>query len=89
MEGIVNDHTYFEPVEILFNGEGFLNNQLVTSPLIVTDAGEYILKLRGDNNYLETYYFQIDTETDSYNLWCRKDDCRYRYYLWSGKKQTC
>ena len=62
LEGIVNDHTYNEPVEISFNGDAYLNNQFVTSPLVVSDVGDYILKIKGENNYLETYYFQIETE---------------------------
>ena len=68
MQGVINNHTYTEPIEIIFNGDGYLNNQFVTSPLEVDDIGEYILKIRGENNYLETYYFQIGTDTDEMNM---------------------
>lgn len=68
MKGMINNHTYSEPVEISFNGEGYLNNQFVTSPIEVNDVGEYILKIRGENNYLETYYFQIGSDTSEMNM---------------------
>ena len=40
----------------------------MTSPLEVNDVGEYILKMRGENNYLETYYFQIGADTNEMNM---------------------
>ena len=68
MQGIINNHTYLEPLEVTFNGEGFLNNQFVSSPLEVSNIGDYILKIRGENNYLETYYFNISADTDKLSI---------------------
>ncbi len=68
LKGITNNHTYFEPVIVTFNGEGYLNNQFVESPLELTEDGEYLLKIKGENNYLETYYFQIDQEEEAMTL---------------------
>ena len=68
MDGIINNHTYLEAVEVTFNGEGYLNNQFVSSPLEVNDIGDYILKIRGENNYLETYYFDISPDTDKLSI---------------------
>ena len=68
MEGIINNHTYLDPVFITFNGEGYLNNQFVESPIEVSDSGEYVLKIIGENNYLETYYFQIDETIETMTI---------------------
>ena len=76
MEGITNNHTYFNPVSLSFNGEGYLNNQFINSPIDVSEVGEYILKIRGENNYLETYYFKIEaiTETMTFVSFVQKFD---------------
>lgn len=62
LEGVVNNNTYLEPVNISFNGDGYLNNNFIQSPYDVTESGEYILKIKGENNYSETYYFTIQDE---------------------------
>jgi len=68
MEGITNNQIYNDTVEISFNGEGYLNNQFVTSPLLVAEEGDYILKISGENNYLETYYFQIIEDEENVSI---------------------
>lgn len=68
MTGITNNHTYKDPVLITFNGEGYLNNKYVTSPIDVSETGEYVLKIKGENNYLETYYFQLEEDTHSLTI---------------------
>ncbi len=68
MTGVTNNHTYIEPVSISFNGEGYLNNQFINSPIEVYETGEYVLKIKGDNNYLETYYFQIDKDVETMTI---------------------
>jgi len=68
MEGVTNNHSYLDPVIITFKGEGYLNNQFVTSPIEVSELGEYILKIKGENNYLETYYFQLENNTETLTL---------------------
>jgi len=68
MNGIINNQIYNDTVEISFKGEGYLNNQFVTSPLLVSEEGEYILKISGENNYLETYYFQIIEDEESVGI---------------------
>ena len=50
MTGITNNHTYLEPVTVSFSGEGYLNNQFIDSPAEVSETGEYILKIKGENN---------------------------------------
>jgi len=62
INGIINNHIYEDEVSITFNGEAYLNNQFVESPLEVSEKGEYVLKIKGENNYLETYYFEINKE---------------------------
>lgn len=64
VEGIINNSTYTDPVKVSFNGDGYLNNQFIESPIEVSESGEYILKIRGENNYLETYYFSIQEEVN-------------------------
>lgn len=60
MDGINNNHIYESDIEVMFNGDGYLNNQYVNSPLHIKENGDYILKIRGENDYLETYFFTID-----------------------------
>ena len=60
LEGIINNNSYTDPVVLTFNGEGYLNNQYIDSPYEVSEDGEYILKINGENNYLETYFFSIE-----------------------------
>ncbi len=67
IEGVINDHTYSTPIQITFNGQGYLNNQYVESPVIVSDEGEYVLQVKGENSYLETIQFQIMPEEDTTN----------------------
>ena len=62
LEGIINNNTYIEPVTLDFNGDGYLNNQFIESPYEVSEGGEYILKIRGENNYMESYYFSIQKD---------------------------
>ncbi len=59
LEGILNNHSYSEEVELTFNGEGYLNNQHIDSPFIVSEEGEYQFKITGENNYMESYFFSI------------------------------
>lgn len=66
--GVINNHIYNDSITIEFNGDGYLNNQLVESPCEISETGEYILKIQGANNYLETYYFEIEEEVSKASL---------------------
>jgi len=68
LDGVTNNHTYLDSILLTFKGEGYLNNQFVESPMEVSKSGDYILKIKGENNYLETYYFQIDDEIEKTTL---------------------
>ena len=61
INGVMNNQVYQDEVEITFEGDGYLNNAYVESPLIVSDPGEYLLKIEGENSYLETYFFEIES----------------------------
>lgn len=60
MNGILDNQVYTEPLDISFLGDGYLNNTFVQSPVTIQDEGEYMLKIKGEGNYLETYYFEVD-----------------------------
>jgi hypothetical protein len=62
LDGIINNNSYLDPVTLDFNGDGYLNNQFIESPHEVIETGDYILKIRGENNYMETYYFSIEED---------------------------
>lgn len=64
LTGIINNNSYIDPVVLTFNGDGYLNNQFIESPYEVSDDGDYILKISGENNYLETYFFSIEKVED-------------------------
>lgn len=61
LRGVINEHTYQHPIQISFNGNGYLNNQYVESPVIVDEVGEYVLQVKGTNSYLETVQFTMET----------------------------
>lgn len=63
--GILNDKVYDDEVEIEFDGEGYLNNTYIESPFTVSEDGEYLLKIKGEGNYLETYYFTVESEEET------------------------
>jgi hypothetical protein len=62
LDGIINNNSYLDPVTLDFNGDGYLNSQFIESPYEVIETGDYILKIRGENNYMETYYFSIEED---------------------------
>jgi len=62
LTGIVNNNVYMDPITLEYNGNGYLNNQFIESPFEVEDPGDYIFKIRGENNYLETYFFTIEDD---------------------------
>lgn len=64
LTGIVNNNKYTEPVTLEYNGNGYLNNQFIESPYEVGEPGDYIFKIKGENNYLETYFFTIEDEVE-------------------------
>jgi|LGOV01.1.fsa_nt_gb hypothetical protein len=68
MSGILHNQTYSEPVEIVFSGNAYLNNSYIESPYVISEDGEYILKMQGENNYLETFYFNIEKPEEETSL---------------------
>ena len=68
VSGILNDQTYDDPVQIEFEGEGYLNNTYIESPYTVSEEGEYLLKIRGEGDYLETYYFTVEKPEDESSI---------------------
>lgn len=62
LTGIVNNNEYKDPITLEFNGNGYLNNQFIQSPYEVSEPGDYIFKIRGENNYLESYFFTIEDD---------------------------
>jgi hypothetical protein len=68
LSGVVHNQTYQEPVEMTFNGTGYLNNGFITSPFRVEDPGEYVLTIEGKNTYKETYYFAIMEPPKAYTM---------------------
>lgn len=68
LEGITHNTIYQQPVELSFQGTGYLNNGYITSPYIVEEPGEYMLRIEGENEYRETYFFTIDDPAPQYTL---------------------
>jgi len=68
VEGIVNNSIYRNPVTLNFSGEGYLNNQFVESGFYIENEGEYLLKIKGVNGYLDNYYFQIIKEDNQISI---------------------
>jgi len=64
IDGVLHNQTYVEDVDISFNGDGYLNSAFIQSPYTISGNGDYILKIQGAGNYLETYYFNITEEED-------------------------
>lgn len=66
--GVVNNQKYADGVQIEFDGDGYLNNEPVISPLQVDENGEYVFKVMGENNYLETYYFEVEDYQEGFDF---------------------
>jgi hypothetical protein len=64
VDGVLNNQTYTDDVTIDFDGEGYLNNVHMSSPILVSEPGEYTLKIQGANDYFESYYFTVEEEID-------------------------
>jgi hypothetical protein len=64
IEGVENLETYQSPLDIKFNGLGYLNNEFVESPLVVDEPGEYVLQVEGNNSYSEVVHFVIEDHQD-------------------------
>ena len=60
--GLINGQTYTEPISVTFTGQGYLNGNIVTSPLIVDTEGDYVFRVTGENGYSEEYFFDITYE---------------------------
>jgi len=73
IQGISPMKTYFEPVEIHFEGDAYLNNEYIRSGTIIDEPGNYTLKVFGVNKYLETISFKIESDenTDS-TIWIER-----------------
>ena len=59
VSGVIHNQRYEDSVEITFQGDGYLNNNYVESPLLIEEPGEYILRVTGANEYEERYHFAI------------------------------
>lgn len=68
VKGITNNTVYQEAVTIQFSGQGYINNQYIESPFTVEQPGEYILKIKGLDGYVESYYFEIEEQEESHSL---------------------
>lgn len=64
VSGVLNDQVYDDEVNINFDGEGYLNNTYIESPFTVSEDGEYVLKIKGEGDYLEMYYFTISNQEE-------------------------
>lgn len=62
VEGVINGHDYKEPFTIIFDGEGYLNNSLVTSPLQIDEEGDYVLRVNGVGGFSDLYQFTLAEE---------------------------
>ncbi len=68
LKGIINNKSYIDPVTLDFNGDGYLNNQFIESPYEVSESGEYILKILGENSYMETYFFEVGEDVNKTSI---------------------
>lgn len=68
VEGLINNQTYTDEVTFDFNGTGYLNDTYITPPFTVSEPGEYVLTISGENNYRDTYYFTIEESESSHTV---------------------
>lgn len=60
IDGIFDGQTYQDERILTFKGEGYLNNRLIASGLVIDEAGEYNLRIIGENGYVEQHHFKIE-----------------------------
>lgn len=68
VEGVIDGHSYEDEVSITFEGEGFINNNSVVSPLLLNEDGDYIFRVKGVNGYMDTYQFSIVSYDDGFEI---------------------
>ena len=59
LEGVFDRQIYTSSRTLTFNGHGYLNGRYIESGYTVSEVGNYTLEIHGDNDYLETVYFEI------------------------------
>lgn len=68
VEGVMNNQDYTDEVTVDFNGTGYLNDTYITPPYTVTEPGEYVLTITGENDYRDTYYFTVTEEESTHTV---------------------
>jgi hypothetical protein len=68
IKGIVNNGIYNTPVDLSFSGNGYLNNVFINSPYTISKPGDYLLTIKGKNNYTEQYSFTINDMDNSFSF---------------------
>jgi len=56
---INNGETYDTGIKISFNGEGYLNDELVISPIVINNPGEYCLIIYGNSGERKVINFKV------------------------------
>lgn len=56
---IVNNGIYPPNINLLFFGNGYLNDEKITTGQVVKEPGHYILKIINVNNQIDIYHFDI------------------------------
>ncbi len=57
--GVLDHQTYYDDITLSFTGIGYLNDTFITSPYVVENPGSYVFTIEGENNYQETYEFEL------------------------------
>ena len=68
IDGLINNHTYHSPFQFHFDGEGILNEEQVSSPVMIQEEGEYTFKVFGENDYFEQYTFRYEEVEESESI---------------------
>ena len=68
VSGVINGHSYEDNIIVEFEGIGYLNNNVVVTPLEVNTPGDYVLKIKGENGYLDTYQFSVIEKEPNKNI---------------------
>ncbi len=62
LQGVFDRQTYHDSRKIIFQGEGYLNNQYIESGMVINESGKYTLQIFGHNDYQEKHHFTIELD---------------------------
>ncbi|MDD4388892.1 MAG: hypothetical protein PHV87_06780, partial [Bacilli bacterium] len=70
---VKNRETYDVGYSLFFNGEGYLNNELIKIGYVINQPGNYLLEIVGNNDERSVVVFAVDYLSERESDWTKPD----------------